>query len=71
MLAPTRRSRAQHQRPPAMAIRDRAGAYQRWSLEEHGKSLTGIIGPLIAELDPAVAPAQAEDKLHFLGKIII
>jgi len=49
-----------------MAIRDRAGAYQCRSLEERGKPLTGIIGPLVAELDPAEAPALAEDELHFL-----
>ena len=49
-----------------MAIRDRAGAYQRRSIEERGKPLTIMIDPLDAELGPAEAPALAEDELHLV-----
>jgi len=48
-IAPMGQSRAQNQQPPAVVIQDRAGAYQRQSSEEHGKCLTVLIGPLVAE----------------------
>ena len=45
-----------------MAIRDRAGAYRRRSLEERGKPPFSIIGPLVVEFRPAEALALAEGE---------
>ena len=45
-----------------MAIRDRADAYPRRSLEERGKPPFAIIGPLVMELRPAEALALAEGE---------
>ena len=63
-LVLTRRSRAQNQRPLAMAIRDRACEYRRWVRCERGMPLTVIFDPLVEELGPAEALALAEDELH-------
>ena len=57
-----RRSRAQNQRPLAMAIRDRACAYQRWVQCEHSVPSTVFFDPLVAALGPAEALALAEDE---------
>ena len=48
-----------------MAIRDRAGAYHRRSLDERGKHLTINIGWLVAALGPAEA-AALERKRSFI-----
>ena len=45
-----------------MAIRDRADAYRRRSLEERGKPPFSIIGPLVMEFRPAEALALAEGE---------
>ena len=50
----------------AMAIRDRAGAYRRWSLEERWKPPFAIIGPLVMEFRPEEALALAECERFIL-----